>query len=117
MNSMTRVAVGILAIVGGIGPARPAPVHAQHPDLSGRWTYNPTQSDNPRDMRQAGDTGGGGGGGGGRHGGYGSRGGGGHGGGHWGGGGGGGMTDEQRARLHETMSLALDAPQVLTLSQ
>ena len=27
------------------------------------------------------------------------------------------MTDEQRARLHETMSLALDAPQVLTLSQ
>ena len=27
-----------------------------HPDLSGRWTLNAAQSDNPRDMLQAGDS-------------------------------------------------------------
>src|SRR6266705_1506635 len=59
------------------------PLLAQQPDLSGHWTFNAAQSDNPRDMLQGRDStgdqsrGGRGGGGGGR----------------WGGGGG----DERRA--------------------
>jgi len=99
---------------------------AQHPDLSGRWTYNAAQSNSPGDMLQSGDTsgseqrgGGGGGGGGGRRGGFsgGGRGGfGGGRGGYRGGGGGGGMSDEQRARMHQTMQLALQAPATLTIA-
>jgi len=95
---------------------------AQHPDLSGRWTYNAAQSNSPGDMVQSGDTSGGeqrgGGGGGGRRGfGGGGRGGfGGGRGGYRGGGGGGGMSDEQRARMHQTMQLALQAPATLTIA-
>src|SRR5438093_11742716 len=87
------------------------PVTAQHPDLSGQWTFNAAQSDNPRDMLQGSDTAGGeprggrGGGGypgmGGGRGGFGGRGG--YGGGR--GGRGGGMSDEQRQRMHQTMQL------------
>src|SRR2546428_6276877 len=79
------------------------PLLAQQPDLSGHWTFNAAQSDNPRDMLQGRDStgdqsrGGRGGGypgmGGGRGGFYGRGGGGfgpGGGGGGWGGGGGGG---------------------------
>src|SRR5690242_12734061 len=61
---------------------------AQHPDLSGRWTYNAAQSTSPGDMLQGGATSGGeqrgGGGGGGRRGGFGGGGRGGFGGGRGG---------------------------------
>ena len=106
-----------------------APVTAQHPDLSGQWTFNAAQSDNPRDMLQGRDssgdesrggrTGGGyaGTGGGGR-GGFGGRAGFGRGrGGGSRGGGGGGMSDEQRQRMHQTMQLAFDAPPALTIAE
>ena len=42
-----------------------ATARAQHPDLAGHWVFNQAQSDNPRDMMQARDSGRGGGGGGG----------------------------------------------------
>src|SRR5256885_7679151 len=32
------------------------PVTAQHPDLSGQWTFNAAQSDNPRNMLQGRDS-------------------------------------------------------------
>jgi hypothetical protein len=95
---------------------------APHPDLSGRWTYNAAQSNSPGDMVQSGDTAGReqrGAGGGGRRGGFGGGGRGGFGGGrggYRGGGGGGGMSDEQRARMHQTMQLALHAPATLTIA-
>jgi len=47
-----------LAVLGGTA-ARAA--RAQHPDLSGHWVFNQGQSDNPRNMMPAGDSGGGGG--------------------------------------------------------
>src|SRR5712691_10079363 len=102
MHLSTAVALCALVVLGG-GAATPP--SAQHPDLSGQWTFNAAQSDNPRDMLQgrdgAGDEsrGGRGGGGypgmGGGRGGFGGRGGvgrggGGGGGGRGGGGGGGG---------------------------
>ena len=93
------------------------PAATQQPDIAGRWTYNAAQSDNPRDNLRSGDTSGG----------QGSRrarpeGGG------WGNFGGGGfrggahrggpdMTDEQRARMRQTMQLAFDAPQSLTIAE
>ena len=105
------------------------PVTAQHPDLSGQWTFNAAQSDNPRDTLQGRDssgdesrggrTGGGypGTGGGGR-GSFGGRGGFGRGrGGGSRGGGGAGMSDEQRQRMHQTMQLAFDAPPALTIAE
>ena len=95
-----------------------------HPDLSGRWTFNAAQSDNPRDMLQGRDSTGdqprGRGGaypsmGGGR-GGFSGRGGGGFGRGRGGGErGGGGMSDEQRQRTHQTMQLVFAAPPALTI--
>src|SRR5438445_9604487 len=96
------------------------PLLAQQPDLSGHWTFNAAQSDNPRDMLQGRDStgdqsrGGRGGGypgmGGGR-GGFSGRGGGGFGRGRGGGErGGGGMSDEQRQRMPQTMQLVFDAP-------
>jgi hypothetical protein len=99
-----------------------ATARAQHPDLSGHWTLNQGQSDNPRDMMRDSSAGGRtrGGGGGGRGGfGRGGRGGfGGGGGGYRGGGEGGGaqMSDEQRARVRQTMELALNAPTSLVLT-
>src|SRR2546428_13468062 len=36
-----------------------APIRAQGPDLSGRWTFNAAQSDNPRDQMQGRDSTGG----------------------------------------------------------
>jgi hypothetical protein len=86
---------------------------AQHPDLSGHWTLNPQLSENPRDMMQGRDSSGGrmrgGFGGGGRRGGF---------GGGRGGyrGGGGGMSDEQRARMRQTMQLVFTAPATLVIS-
>ena len=85
-----------------------------HPDLSGQWTLNAAQSDNPRDMLQARDSGGDESRGGRSRGGYGGRGGFGRG---RGGGAGSGMSDEQRQRMHQTMQLVFDAPAGLTIAQ
>ena len=88
------------------------PLLAQQPDLSGHWTFNAAQSDNPRDMLQGRDSTGdqsrGGRGGeypgmGGGRGGFSGR------------GGGGGMSDEQRQRMHQTMQLVFDAPPALVI--
>src|SRR5204862_7395675 len=94
--------------------AAATPLQAQHPDLSGRWTFNAAESDNPRNMLQGRDSTGdesrggrsGGGypgmGGGGGRGGLGGRGGFGRGRGGGGGGGGGtrgGMGEDQRQRM------------------
>jgi len=120
MNATTSMALGGLALASLITPRATA---TQHPDLSGRWTYNAAQSNSPGDMLQSGDTAGGeqrGGGGGGRRGGFGGGGRGGFGGGgrggYRGGGGGGGMSEEQRARMHQTLQLALQAPSTLTVA-
>jgi hypothetical protein len=102
-----------------------ATARAQHPDLSGHWTLNQGQSDNPHDMMSR-DSGGGrggsgrgrggrGGGGGGMGGGFG-RGGFGGGGGGYRGGGVSEMSDEQRARMRQTMDLAFNAPGSLVLT-
>ena len=121
MNLTTRIALAGLTLAGGLGPDR---AEAQHPNLSGRWSYNASQSDNPRTMAQGRDSVGGGdeGGGGGGRGGRGGRGGfGGRRGGFGGRGGrggyGGGMSDEQRARSRQTMGLAFQAPSVLSISE
>src|SRR6266576_3969554 len=90
----------------------------QHPDLSGHWALNQAQSENPRDMipdrdssggRMRGGERGGRGGFGGRRGGF---------GGGRGGyrGGGGGMSEEQRARMRQTMDLVFTAPASLVIS-
>src|SRR5256885_17082354 len=101
-NSMTGRILAGLALIAG---AWQTGARAQHPDLSGHWTFDAAQSDDPRNRTQLGDTtgggergGGGGGRGGGRGGGVGGgRGGGGGGRGVGGGGGGGGVVG--RARL------------------
>jgi hypothetical protein len=127
MNLMTSgVLSGLLFAAGAT--LRPAP--AQHPDLSGRWNFNASQSDDPRDRVQPGDSGGDaergggrsggfpriGGGGGGRGGFGGGRGGrGGFGGGRGGSEGRGGMTDDQRQRMRQTLQLAFRAPSTLTI--
>src|SRR3989442_15518886 len=96
------------------------PLLAQQPDLSGHWTFNAAQSDNPRDMLQGRDStgdqsrGGRGGGypgmGGGR-GGFFGRGGGGVGrGGGGGGAGGGGGGGEEGHRGNPTKQLGFAAP-------
>jgi len=112
--------------------AAATPLQAQHPDLSGRWTFNAAESDNPRNMLQGRDSTGdesrggrsGGGypgmGGGGGRGGLGGRGGFGRGRGGGGGGGGGtrgGMSEEQRQRMHQTMQLVFEAPPALTIAE
>src|SRR2546428_4176282 len=118
-----KMTIAVALVVAAI------PLLAQQPDLSGHWTFNAAQSDNPRDMLQGRDssgdesrggrTGGGyaGTGGGGR-GGFGGRAGFGRGrGGGSRGGGGAGMSDEQRQRMHQTMQLAFDAPPALTIAE
>lgn len=121
MNVRTMMALAATGVAFS-SPRSTAGQAAQHPDLSGRWTYNAAQSNSPSDMVQSGDTSGGeqrsgggrrGGFGGGGRGGFGGRGGGGC---RGGGGGGGGMSDEQRARMHQTMQLALRAPATLTIA-
>jgi len=57
MNLTTRIALTGMALAGGIGPA---PAQAQHPDLSGHWTFDAAQSDDPHNRTQLGDTTGGG---------------------------------------------------------
>jgi hypothetical protein len=125
MNSTTRIALTALTLAGGVGPTTAT---GQRPDLSGQWTFNTAQSDNPRDMMGGDTTAGGEPHGGGRRGGFGRRGGGGGGGfgggrggygGRRGGGGGagGGMSDEQRARIRQTMQLAFQAPATLTIAE
>src|SRR2546421_9944346 len=100
------------------------PVAAQRPDLSGHWTYNTAQSDNPRSMMQQRDSAGGDrggspgfGGGGGRGGFGGGRGG--FGGGRGGGGGvgrggrggrGAARTDAQRERVRQRMDRGVRPP-------
>jgi hypothetical protein len=112
--AQTTAVIAALVLLGGAAGA-------QHPDLSGRWVLNKGVSDNPRDMMRGGDSGGGrsGGGGGmrsGRRGGFGGGGGGGGGRMGRGGGGGGGMSDEQRARMRQTMDLAFTAPASLEIA-
>jgi len=113
----------LLAVAGGLllGGTTWMPAAAQRPDLSGRWTYSAAESDNPRNMMQRRDSAGGD-----RPGGYpGMRGGrGGFGGGRGGfgggcgggGGGGGGMSDEQRARMRQTMELGFQQPTTVTIA-
>ena len=120
-----------LVVTASVVPRRALAQHAA--DISGTWIYNARLSDNPRDRLQAADSGvregaegrggrrGGFGGGRGGFGGFGGgrRGGGGEGG--MGGGGGGGerrpgMSDEERARMRQTMHLAFDAPRTLTIA-
>ena len=110
-------AVGIVALVllGGIA------ARGQHPDLSGHWALNQAQSGNPRDMLQGRDSGGGEPAGGRMRGGRGGRGGFGGGRGGFGGRGGyggraGGMSDEQRARMRQTMQLVFTAPASLVIA-
>jgi hypothetical protein len=123
MNVLTAGVLGGLLLVGG---ARLNTGVAQRPDLSGRWTFNASRSDDPRDRIRAGDTTGNPERGGERGGGYpGMRGGrGGFGGGRGGFGGrpgtfgrGGGMSDEQRQRMRQTIQLALRAPATLTIAE
>ena len=119
MEATTRLALtGSALAIAALTPA--TRVAAQRPDLSGQWTYNAAQSGNPRDMiegdsaageRRGGESGGSRGGYGGRRGGFGGRG---RFGGR-GGEGGGGMSDEQRARMHQTMQLVLQTPSALTI--
>ena len=121
MNTTAAMVAAGLSLIAFAAPRGAATQAVQHPDLSGRWTYNAAQSNSPGDMMQSGDTAGGeqrGGGGGGRRGGGFGGGRGGFGGGGRGGyrGGGGGMSDEQRARIHQTMQLALQAPSTLTVA-
>jgi hypothetical protein len=107
MHATTRIALARLALVAFL----PTPATAQWPDLTGHWTYNAAQSNDPRDMMRSDDSTGGE-----RRGGFGGDGG---GGGRRGGGfgGGGGMSDEQRARMHETMQLVFHAPPELTIAE
>ena len=105
-------AVGLCGLVT-LGSAA-ATTLVVHPDLSGQWTLNAAQSDNPRDMLQARDSGGDEPRGGRSRGGYGGRGGFGRG---RGGGTGSRMSDEQRQRMHQTMQLVFDAPAALTIAQ
>ena len=117
MNATTPMVLAAATLLGG---ATRIPAAVQRPDLSGHWTYNATQSDNPRSMMQRRDSAGGdrdggfgdarGGYGGGR-GGFGGRG--------FGRGGRGGrgtdMTDERRERMRQTMDLAYRPPATLTI--
>src|SRR2546426_12059611 len=52
MRLTTVVVIGVVAL----GSAATTPLWAQHPDLSGQWTFNAAQSDNPRDMLQGRDS-------------------------------------------------------------
>jgi len=110
MHLTTAVALcGVVALGGA-----PATTLVDHPDLSGQWTLNAAQSDNPRDMLQARDSSGDQSRGGRSRGGYGGRGGFGRG---RGGGAASGMSDEQRQRMHQTMQLVFDAPAALTIAE
>src|SRR2546427_10738832 len=111
MNVTTAVALVGVALLGG-APA--VPLVAQQPDLSGRWTFDAAQSDNPRDMLQSQDSAGGES--------RGSRPGSGYrrGGGRGGfgrgrdGGEGGGRGDEERQRMRPTIQLGVPAPPAFT---
>lgn len=110
MHLTTAVALcGVVALGGAAATSS-----VDHPDLSGQWTLNAAQSDNPRDMLQARDSGGDESRGGGSRGGYGGRGGFGRG---RRGGAASGMSDEQRQRMHQTMQLVFDAPAALTIAE
>src|SRR4029077_8828481 len=50
MNNLARRISTGLALVAGTGASA---VHAQRPDLSGRWTFHAAQSDHPRDRQEA----------------------------------------------------------------
>ena len=110
MHLTTAVALCGVVVLGGTA----ATMLVDHPDLSGQWTLNAAQSDNPRDMLQARDSSGDEPRGGRSRGGYGGRGGFGRG---RGGGAASGMSDEQRQRMHQTMQLVFDAPSALTIAE
>ncbi len=101
MHLTTAVALCGIVVLGGAA----ATTLVVHPDLSGQWTLNAAQSDNPRDMLQARDSSGDESRGGRSRGGYGGRGGFGRG---RGGGAGSGMSDEQRQRMRQTMQLVFE---------
>jgi len=121
VNATTVVLLAAATLLGGAS----RPPATVRPDLSGHWTYNAAQSDNPRSMMRRRDSAGGdrggspGFGGGGRGGRGGGRGGFGGGRGGFGPGGRGGrgadMSDEQRERMRQTMDLAFRAPAALTI--
>lgn len=83
------------------GWAAPTPAAAQHPDLSGRWTFNAVQSDpNPTpDRMQSSDSSGAE-----RHGGH-----------HQGMGG--GMSETHHQRTSQTIALALRTPAAFTIAE
>src|SRR2546426_9618049 len=95
-----KLTIAVALVVAAI------PLLAQQPDLSGHWTFNAAQSDNPRDMLQGRDSTGdqsrGG-----RGGGYPGMGGG--RGGFWGHGGGGGVGAEQSLRKRPAVDERLAA--------
>jgi hypothetical protein len=69
MRLKAAVALAGMTVLGALGVA----AQAQQPNISGHWTFNAAQSDDPRDQMQGrdsagGDNGGGGGGGGWRRG-------------------------------------------------
>jgi hypothetical protein len=121
---MKVTAAAVLVAVVVLGGAAATALAAQHPDVSGQWTLNAAQSDNPRDMLQGRDStgdesrggrpGGGYPGMGGGRGGLGGRGGFGRG---RPGGERAGMSDEQRQRMRQTMQLVFDAPSVLRIAE
>src|SRR5256885_10995608 len=105
----------VLAAATLLGGATRIPAAVQRPDLSGHWTYNATQSDNPRSMMQRRDSAGGDrdGGLGDARGGFGGGGGGFGGGGVGGGGGGGGgagMSHGARGQVGQQVGVAGRAP-------
>src|SRR2546423_6727654 len=57
MNSTTGRILAGLTLIAGAWQTR---ARAQHPDLTGHWTFNAAQSDDPRNRTQFGDTMGGG---------------------------------------------------------
>jgi hypothetical protein len=121
---MNVVLATLLTLTASAGHPLRAGQQDQRPVLSGRWTYNDSLSDNPRDAFQNDSTGqrrtrrGGGGGGGMGGGGFGGRGGmGGGRGGFGGGGSGGGMDDSERSGMRATMEFATTHPVVMDIAQ
>jgi hypothetical protein len=121
MDRLFILAVTVAAATGGPTQSpTPSPAAGEHTSLSGRWRFNPEQSEDARKKvneamaaRQAGGSGSGGGGGG-----YGGghRGGGGYGGGHGGGRMGGGGGTRPPSDSPDTMASLLEATPEMTIT-
>jgi hypothetical protein len=126
---LSLAAATMLVMVSALGHKTTRTVQTQdlRPNYAGRWTYNDSLSDHPRDQLGADSSGGGeqrrgggrrgGGSDGGRRGGGGGMGGGRGGFGGEGGGGGGGMDPGQRAAMRMTMELVTSTPIVVDIAQ